>query len=176
LLWRKEVTVLITGFQAAGTLGRLLVEGRTAVRIQGEDLHVGARIRSLDNYSGHGDATDLVDWLKARGSVGGNVILDHGEPDALATLGTRISGLGYRSITARFDQTYALTRDKAEPGGQGRARLAAGQATRADWHNDRAAFLASLNTVLQQLPGDAERQALIRGLETALAATAEPAR
>ncbi len=168
LLWRKDVTVLITGFQAAGTLGRLLVEGRTAVRIQGEDIHVGARIRSLDNYSGHGDATDLIDWLKARGSVTGNVLLDHGEPDALSTLAARLSGLDYRSITARLDQTYALTRDKAEPVGRGRARLTPGQATRADWHNDRAAFLASLNTVLQQLPGDAERQALIRNLEAAL--------
>jgi len=168
LLWREEVTVLMTGFQAAGTLGRLLSEGRTAVRIQGEDIQVGARIRSLDNYSGHGDATDLVDWLKARGPVSGAVLLDHGEPGALATLAARISGLGYRSITASLDGTYALTRDKAEPVGQGRARLAPGQATRPDWHNDRAAFLASLNTTLQRLPDDLERQALIRSLETAL--------
>lgn len=168
LLWRKEVTVLITGFQAAGTLGRLLVEGRTAVRIQGEDIQVGARVRNMDNYSGHADATELVDWLKARGATTGNVLLDHGEPAALATLGARLSGLGYRSITAGLDQTYALTRDKAEPVGRGHARLAPGQATRPDWHNDRAAFLASLNTVLQQLPGDSERQALIRSLEAAI--------
>ena len=168
LLWRKEVTVLITGFQAAGTLGRLLLEGRTAVRIQGEDIQVGARIRNLDNYSGHADATELVDWLKARGSVAGNVLLDHGEPAAIAALAARLSGLGYRSMTASLDQTYALTRDKAEPTGPRSARLAPGQATRPDWHNDRAAFLASLNTVLQQLPGDAERQAMIRSLEAAL--------
>ncbi|MGZ9098077.1 MAG: MBL fold metallo-hydrolase [Brevundimonas sp.] len=176
LLWRKEVTVLITGFQAAGTLGRLLVEGRTAVRIQGEDIRVGARIRSLDNYSGHADATELVAWLRARGGVAGNVLLDHGEPDALATLAARLAGLGYRPLTAQLDQTYALTRDKAEPVGQGRARLAPGQATRPDWHNDRAAFLASLNTVLQQLPGDAERQALIRSLEQAITDTGEGGR
>lgn len=175
LLWRKDVTVLMTGFQVAGSLGRLLIEGRTAVRIQGEDIHVGARIRSLDNYSGHGDATDLVDWLKARGSISGNVILDHGEPQALATLDARIAGLGYRSLTARFDQTYALTRENAEAVGNGRVRLAPGQATRADWHNDRAAFLASLNTVLQRLPGDAERQTLLQTLEAALAKTAAPA-
>ena len=168
LLWRKEITVLITGFQAAGTLGRLLVEGRTAVRIQGEDVHVGARIRSLDNYSGHGDATDLVEWLTARGPVTGRVFLDHGEPEAIAALGTRLAALGYSSITAGLDQTYALTRDGAEPVGRGPARLAPGQATRPDWHNDRAAFLADLNTVLQQLPGDAERQALIRRLEAAV--------
>lgn len=165
LLWRKEVTVLITGFQAAGTLGRLLLEGRTAVRIQGEDVRVGARIRSLDCYSGHGDATDLVDWLKARGAVAGNVLLNHGEPQTLAAFAARLSGLGYRLITPRFDQSYALTRDKAELIGHGLARLAPGQAARADWHNERAAFLSDLNSVLQQLPGDAERQTLIRRLE-----------
>jgi metallo-beta-lactamase family protein len=83
--------------------------------------------------------------------------------------------LGYRSLTARFDQTYALTRENAEAVGNGRVRLAPGQATRADWHNDRAAFLASLNTVLQRLPGDAERQTLLQTLEAALAKTAAPA-
>ena len=71
-------------------------------------------------------------------------------------------------MTARLDEVYALTRDGAEPVGKGRARLAPGQATRPDWHNDRAAFLADLNTRLQQMPGDAERQALIRSLEAAL--------
>ncbi len=168
LLWRREVTVLITGFQAAGTLGRLLVDGRTAVRIQGEDIRVGARIRSLDNYSGHADATELVEWLQARGVVAGAVLLDHGEPGALAVLGARLAELGYHAVTAGLDQTYALSHDKAEPVGRRPARLAPGQATRADWHNDRAAFLADLNTVLQQLPGDAERQALIRTLETTI--------
>lgn len=168
LLWRKEVTVLITGYQAAGTLGRLLVEGRTAIRIQGEDIRVGARIRSLDNYSGHADATELVDWLKARGPVAGSVLLDHGEPEAVATLAGRLAGLGYRPVSAELDQTYVLTSTGAEPIGEHRARLASGQATRPDWHNERAAFLASLNTVLQQLPDDAGREALIRHLEAAM--------
>jgi len=81
LLWRREVTVLMTGFQAAGTLGRLLVEGRRTVRIQGEETRVGARIRTLDCYSGHADATDLVEWLDGRGP------LRHDMPPALAAAG-----------------------------------------------------------------------------------------
>lgn len=169
LLWRKEVTVLITGFQAAGTLGRLLVEGRSAVRIQGEDFRVGARIRTLDCYSGHGDATDLADWLKARGPVAGSVLLDHGEPGALETLSQRLAADGYRPVTAALDQTYALTRTTAEMLPRRGARLAEGQAARPDWHNDRAAFLIDLNERLQHLAEDADRRRLIERLEQALA-------
>lgn len=168
LLWRKEVTVLMTGFQAAGTLGRLLVEGRAAVRIQGEDIRVGARVRNLDCYSGHGDAADLVAWLKARTPVGGAVLLDHGEPAAIAALAARLAGEGFRPVTAELDQTWILTRTTAEAAPRRGARLAPGQATRPDWHNERAAFLVALNERLQALPGDAERARLLAGLEAAL--------
>lgn len=168
LLWRREMTVLMTGFQAAGTLGRMLVEGRSFVRIQGEDFRVGARIRNLDCYSGHGDATDLVEWLKARGPVGGSVLLDHGEPSALATLAGRLTEAGYRPVTALLDQTYLLTRTAATPLPRTGARLERGQATRPDWHNDRAAFLVTLNETLQRLPSDAERARLVGRLSEAL--------
>ena len=168
LLWRKEVTVLMTGFQAAGTLGRLLVEGRLAVRIQGEDIRVGARIRNLDCYSGHGDATDLVEWLKARNPVGGAVLLDHGEPGAIAALAARLAGDGFKPVTALLDQTWILTPTSAEAAPRGAARLAAGQATRPDWHNDRAAFLVALNERLQALPGDADRARLLARLDAVL--------
>ena len=54
-LWRSEATVLLVGFQAQGTLGRFLHDGAKAVRIQGEEINVAARIRYLDEYSGHAD-------------------------------------------------------------------------------------------------------------------------
>lgn len=170
LLWRKEVTVLMTGFQAAGTLGRFLVEGRSTVRIQGDDFRVGARIRNLDCYSGHGDATDLTDWLRARAPVGGSVLLDHGEPAAIAALSARLTDGGYKPVTALMDQTYRLTRTTAEPLARTGARLAEGEATRPDWHNDRAAFLIELNERLQQLSSAADRTRLIERLEQVLAA------
>lgn len=168
LLWRKEATVLVTGFQAAGTLGRFLVEGRSAVRIQGEEIRVGARIRNLDCYSGHADATDLADWLAARAPAAGSVLLNHGEPEATAALAERLGRGGYRPVIARLDQTYALTRTAIEALDRGQARLAPGEATRLDWHNDRSAFLVALNERLQALPGDAERSRLLAALQKVL--------
>ena len=169
LLWRREVTVLITGFQAAGTLGRLLAEGRSAVRIQGEDIRVGARIRLLDSYSGHADASGLVDWLEDRAPVAGTILVNHGEPEAAAALASRLGALGRRVAIPRLDETWAITRTSAEPLPRDHARLAAGQATRPDWHNERSAFLVALNETLQGLPEDAEREALLRRLTAALA-------
>ena len=59
-LWHANATVLFTGFQAQGTLGRFLVDGVKAVRIQGEEIKVAARIRRVDEYSGHADGPELA--------------------------------------------------------------------------------------------------------------------
>ena len=59
-LWNRKATVLLTGFQARGTLGRFLDDGVKAVRIQGEEIKVAARIRRIDEYSGHADSSELV--------------------------------------------------------------------------------------------------------------------
>ncbi len=170
LLWRKETTVLITGYQAAGTLGRLLVEGRSVVRIQGEEVRVGARIRSLDAYSGHADASDLASWLEARGAVGGSVFLNHGEPEAAQAMGARLGSKGYRVVVPQLDDAFELTRTGARPATTARgARLEPGQATQPDWHNQRAAFLVALNERLQAMPADADRTRLLAALQAALA-------
>jgi metallo-beta-lactamase family protein len=168
LLWRREATVLLTGFQAAGTLGRFLAEGRSTVRIQGDDIHVGARVRTLDCYSGHADATELVSWLEARKPVGGRVLLNHGEPGAVAALAARLAQRGFDPVAPELDQSFRLTRATVESITRSEARLRPGQATRPDWHNDRAAFLVALNERLQALPDDAGRTRLLSRLQAAL--------
>jgi metallo-beta-lactamase family protein len=56
-LARPECDVVFTGFQAAGTLGRAIVDGREYVRIQGSPVKVAARIHTLGGFSAHGDQT-----------------------------------------------------------------------------------------------------------------------
>ncbi len=65
-LWHAKATVLLVGFQAQGTLGRFIADGATAVRIQGDEIKVAARIRRLDEYSGHADGPELARWIAAR--------------------------------------------------------------------------------------------------------------
>jgi len=60
---RRESTVLITGFQAAGTFGRRLVDGAKRVRLLGEDIPVRADLYTLGGLSAHADRTALLNWL-----------------------------------------------------------------------------------------------------------------
>lgn len=170
LLWRRQTTVLLPGFQAAGTLGRILADGARKVRIQGEEIDVHARIRPLDVYSGHADAGGLVAWAKARGPVAGQVFLAHGEPGALEGLQQRLAEGGFaadRIVVPALDARFTLTRRAvtAEPGP---ARLLPGVAARPDWHNARARLLLDLDEALDRLEGDAEREALLARLAAVL--------
>jgi metallo-beta-lactamase family protein len=79
-------TVLITGFQAADTLGRKLVEKWPEVRIFGEPVRVKAEIASLDELSGHADQNELLEWMKPIAATLRKVFLVHGESTQSATL------------------------------------------------------------------------------------------
>lgn len=170
-LWDRRATVLIPGFQASGTLGRLLVEGARQVKIQGDDIAVRARIRSLDVYSGHADAAGLAAWAVARGPVAGEVFLAHGEPDALEALRARLTAKDFapeRVVIPDLDGRFTLTRARAEPLASP-ARLAARAASAADWHNLRARLLLDLDARLERESSDEAREALLQRLATSLA-------
>jgi metallo-beta-lactamase family protein len=79
-------TVLITGFQAAETLGRKLVEKWSEVRIFGEPVRVRAEIASLDELSGHADQAELLEWIRPLAPSLKRVFLVHGEPDQATVL------------------------------------------------------------------------------------------
>lgn len=63
-LGRRECSVLIVGFQAAGTLGRRIVDGAKNVRIFGIPVPVKADIYTIGGLSAHADQAALIDWLK----------------------------------------------------------------------------------------------------------------
>ena len=170
-LWRDEATVLFTGFQAAGTLGRILQDGAKSVRIQGEEFAVRARIRSLDLYSGHADGTELRDWIKARLPIRHQVFLVHGEEPAMAGLAARLEGIVATGDVLRpeLDEGFALTQDGARSlVGTTPPRLSPEKIARLDWHNDVSRLLLEINDGLLASPDERTRAALIRRLQRAL--------
>ena len=85
-----RATVLFVGFQAIGTRGRALQEGREFVRMYGREIPVKARIETLDGLSAHADRGEILAWLSAAGTRPGRVHLVHGEPDARDALAVSI--------------------------------------------------------------------------------------
>ncbi len=83
-LARRESTILITGFQAAGTLGRRLVDGAKRVRLLGEDVPVRADLYTLGGLSAHADRSALLNWLGNFRKEPRRVFVVHGE-DTVAT-------------------------------------------------------------------------------------------
>ena len=85
-LWRPECTILFVGYQAAGTLGRALLEGTNEVKLFGEPISVRASIMQLPGLSGHADKDGLVDWLAHFEKKPKNVFVVHGDDIACESL------------------------------------------------------------------------------------------
>ncbi|GAC1043160.1 MBL fold metallo-hydrolase [Rhizobium sp. No.120] len=171
-LWRDEATILLVGFQAAGTLGRVLLDGAHTVKIQGEQITVRATIQSLDAYSGHADATELEDWIVARLPVRRGLFLVHGEPGAIAQLSGRISR--HRSIATvlepKLDSAYRLTKEGAiiSVATVPPPRLQAEEVGHFDWHNDYQSFVLDLDEELRQAADEKRRAVILRRVRKAL--------
>lgn len=80
-LWRKECTVVFVGYQANGTLGRILLEGASEVKLFGETIEVMAEIVKLEGVSGHADKAGLIKWITSFDNRLKQVFVVHGEDE-----------------------------------------------------------------------------------------------
>ena len=103
-LSRPESTILITGFQAAGTLGRRLVDGARRVRIRGEEIPVRADIYTLGGLSAHADRDALLSWLGKFHAAPKRTFVVHGETE---------TAVGF---AATLQETLGWAAEAPEPG------------------------------------------------------------
>lgn len=90
LLPDPDNAVLLVGFQAVGTPGRMLLDGARELRIHGRTVPVRAHVAEIEAFSVHADADELLAWVTACDPLPRKVMLNHGEPDASAALAERI--------------------------------------------------------------------------------------
>jgi len=160
---RKDSTILFVGYQAAGTLGRTLLDGARRVRLSGREVAVRAQIRRIDSYSAHADRSELIAWIAGRRPIAGSLFLTHGEPAPIESLAAGLpTGSAGSIVQPEIGERYLL------PAGQPAKRLATGridlrQAVERDWQNDYADLAANLKAELQAIEdAEARRQAIAR--------------
>jgi metallo-beta-lactamase family protein len=105
----RRNTILFAGFQAAGTRGRALLNGKREVKIHGEWIAIEAKIADLSQLSAHADSDELMRWLSGFKTTPKEVFVVHGEPDSSDALRVRIKReLGWNARAPRQDQVFEL--------------------------------------------------------------------
>lgn len=94
-LWRRECSVVFVGYQAEGTLGKLILSGARKVKLFGEEVTVNAHIYSLQGLSGHADRDGLFNWLSNFSKKPNKVFLVHGESGAEESFKKLLEDNGY---------------------------------------------------------------------------------
>ena len=171
-LWQSSTTVLLAGFQAEGSLGRILEDGARDVTIMGEEIKVKAAIRRMEDYSGHADGPELVQWMKERLPVARTVFLTHGEEEGQVALENDLKGIGIEApsiIRPQLDDVYDLSGDVgvllAE---ETRPRIDPLAVARLDSHNELASLVLDIQQEIAKTADEKARGVLIRRLRRAL--------
>lgn len=114
-LWDARSSVVFVGYQAEGTLGKLLVEGTKDITLFGEAVHVNAEIYNLEGFSGHADQNGLFAWISGFRKKPRQVFLVHGEEDSKKDFAKLISDkLGYDPVVVLENSEYELDMNTAE--------------------------------------------------------------
>ncbi len=108
-LWRPESTILFVGYQTAGTLGRLLLDGAKSVKLFGEEIVVKAEIAQIGGISGHGDRDILTKWLTAIPEKPKKVFINHGEDASVEFFSKYLTEqFGYETAAPYSGTSYDL--------------------------------------------------------------------
>lgn len=107
-LWKKENMVLFVGYQAEGTLGREILEGKEEVEILGENVKVNAEIRKIESFSAHADLRELVKWINGFKEKPNRVFITHGEEEAVNALKKQLTNFGFDCHVPSLNEVIEL--------------------------------------------------------------------
>ena len=112
-LWDARNSIIFVGYQAEGTLGRMLVEGAKEITLFNEKVECKAEIHNLEGFSGHADRYGLIDWLKGLEKQPKQIFLVHGEMDAKEEFAKTVKEeVGFDTVVVKGNSEYELIRDE----------------------------------------------------------------
>ncbi len=113
-LWNAKNSIIFVGYQAEGTLGRLLVEGGVdTVTLFGEEIKVNAEIYNLEGFSGHADMNGLLAWLGGFRKAPKHIFLVHGEEESKNDFAATVKKqLGYDCDVIHGNSEFVLEKDE----------------------------------------------------------------
>jgi len=127
-LGNENDLVLFVGFQAENTLGRLIRDGRSPVRILGQQVAVKARVAAIDGFSAHADRDGLLKWFGSMPQPPAFTLTTHGEPEASFALRDALQEqFGVRALVPELGGVIDL-----DPDNRDLANLVAEQESRPD--------------------------------------------
>lgn len=115
-LWRSECTVLFSGYQANGTLGRSILDGARHVTIFGEQIDVKCEIKKLNGISGHADQDGLIAWIKSFKKEPKQIFINHGEAEVAQFFASYVmKELGINTYAPKEFESFSLVDVSALP-------------------------------------------------------------
>ncbi len=105
-LWREDATILFIGYQAAGTLGRSILDGSKNVKIFGEEIQVKAGIERIEGFSGHADREGLLEWIGHFPKTVEKVFVMHGEGEVAIKFAGELKQRGYNAYAPGLYETF----------------------------------------------------------------------
>lgn len=114
-LWDKHNSLVFVGYQAQGTLGRILLDGKKQVKILGEEIDVKAEIYDLEGFSGHADQNVLLDWISKFERKPKKIFIVHGEEEQANSLSTLVKHFyGIETIIPNIGDCFNIVKDEVE--------------------------------------------------------------
>ena len=114
-LWDPKSSIVFVGYQAIGTLGRALLDGKKDITLFGEQIHVEAEIYNLEGFSGHADQNGLMTWISGFEEGPSQLFLVHGEENAKLELARLIKEkLDIDAIPVMGNSEYELRQGDPE--------------------------------------------------------------
>ena len=107
-LWRPECAIVFVGYQANGTLGRMLLDGMDSVKLFGEQIAVKAHIFNFRGLSGHADHTGLLAWIDAFRQRPQKLFVVHGERTCCEAFTSELCMRGYDAVAPEFSASFDL--------------------------------------------------------------------